>query len=1022
MKNYRLLNNIIGWLIFVIASTVYIMTSEPTASFWDCGEYIATAFKLQVGHPPGAPFFQLIGRFFSLFAFGDNALVARMVNTMSALASGFTILFLFWTITLLAKKVAIKSGEFTTAKLFAVIGSGIVGALAYTFSDSFWFSAVEGEVYASSSFFTAIVFWAILKWEESADDKHALRWIILIAYLMGLSIGVHLLNLLAIPAISYVYYYKKYNPSKIGFIKATLTGLLILITVMYIIIPWVVKLAGLFERASVNGLGLPFNTGTVIYFIFLVAGIYFGLRYTRKKKKLLANTALLCFTFILIGYSTFLVLVIRSNANPPINENAPKNAISLLSYLNREQYGDWPIGYGQYYNAPLDSKVPYTDGNPVYSRDDISKKYIITDDRKGSIPNYDSRFCTIFPRMYKSEKADEYKTWANVKGTPISVTSGYTGKTETLYKPTFGENLTFFFKYQIGHMYLRYFMWNFAGRQNDLQGAESPLEGNWMSGLSFFDESRIGPQEFLPENMTNKGKSNFYMLPLILGLFGFVFLLKKSKSDTLIVLSLFIMTGLAIVVFLNQGPSEPRERDYAYAASFYAFAIWIGFGVLGLFELLKKYLNPKITALAVTVVCVLAVPVVMASQGWDNHDRSNRYTALDLAKDYLDSCAPNAILFTNGDNDTFPLWYAQEVEGYRTDVRVVNLSLLNTDWYIDQMKRKAYESDPVPFSMTKEQYRQGSHDVVYFYENDQVKGAQEVKSMLDFALSTDPATKLQTRAKSVDYFPTNKFKITVDKSAVLASKTVPAELADSIVGTMEWTIDGMGVQKNNLMVLDLLAHNNWKRPIYFSVTTGTDSYLGLENYFQLEGMAYRLVPLNCKSVDGQSGVVNTKEMYNNVMNKFTWGNMDKPGIYIDETIMRMTMNLRNNFARLANSLTAEGKKDSAIKVIDKAFEVMPESNVPYNYFTWVLVESYYKAGDTIKANQITKKMLTLYEQNLKYLFAFKGSKAKDLADKKEQTLSIVQRISQFTEYFEKGTLSKQSKELFQKYYALYSGK
>lgn len=1071
MKNYKILNNTLGWVVFIIASTVYILTSEPTASFWDCGEYISSAYKLEVGHPPGAPTFQLLGRFFSMFAFNDTSQVAQMVNTMSALVSGFSILFLFWSITHISKKMASASGEFTDGKMWAVLGSGLVGALAYTFSDSFWFSAVEGEVYATSSFFTAIVFWCILKWEDCAEDRFSLKWIILIAFLIGLSIGVHLLNLLAIPAITYVIYFKKYKPSVKGFVLATGIGLLMLVLVMYVIIPQVVALFAKTELLFVNSIGLPFNFGTIFLGLLIIALLTTGIFYTIKQapgiktyiiilsvifailvfaasssftsflgrfvvlgggalffykvrnNKPLINAIVLSLTFLLIGYSTFFILVIRSNAKTPLNENAPKNAIALLSYLNREQYGDWPLFYGQYYNAQLDSKEPYTDGNPVYSRVDGKDKYIITDDKKSSEPNYDEKFCTIFPRMWKTEKETEYISWANVKGKSVSYTNAY-GETESVKVPTFGENAYFFMKYQVGYMYWRYFMWNFAGRQNDVQGSGDALDGNWISGINSIDKSRIGPVDLLPDNLKSKGNARLYFLPFILGLIGLIFLFTKNYKDGIVVLVFFLMTGLAIVIYLNQGPSEPRERDYAYAGSFYAFAIFIGIGVIALYDTITRYLKPsKIIAWAVTVLCFFAVPYVMAKAEWKFHDRSDRYTCLDFASNYLNTCAPNAILFTNGDNDTFPLWYVQEVEGIRTDVRVVNLSLLNTDWYIDQITRKAYDSDPAPISMTWDQYKQGTRDVVYFVKDSTLCDPSkyyELSDLLDVVFSDDPSTKKALRTgKSIAYFPTNKFSLTIDKDAVIKSGTVPKELADSITDVMQWEMSGYGIQKNHLAVLDIIAHNNWKRPIYFSITTGDDSYLNLENYFQLEGLAYRLVPLKQKASDGQTGTINTTAMYDHVMNLFKWGNMADSTVYLDETNLRMTMNFRNNFSRLAEALIKEGKKDSAIKVLDKCLEVMPETSVPFNYFVLPVAEAYYKAGASEKANKIIIRLTELFAQDLEYYFAFKADLAKGVTANQEQSLAIMNRIALVTKSNSEDSLSAKAKEHFDKYYALY---
>ncbi|MCF8296227.1 MAG: DUF2723 domain-containing protein [Saprospiraceae bacterium] len=1026
MKLYQKLNNIIGWLVFIIAATVYIMTSEPTASFWDCGEYIATAFKLQVGHPPGAPLFQLIGRFFTLFAFGDLSMVARMINTMSALVSGLTILFLFWSITHLSRKLVTDNEELSIGQIIAVLGSGAVGALAFTFCDSFWFSAVEGEVYAMSTFFTAIVFWAILKWERVADEPHSSRWLILIAYLVGLSIGVHLLNLLAIPAITFVYYFRKYNATPKGIIVVLILSILILAAVMYAIIPWIVSFAGVFERGFVNGLGMPFNSGTIIYFLLLTGGIVWGLYYSHKKAKVVFNTIILAFLFILIGYSSFFMLVIRSNANPPLDENNPENAISLLAYLNREQYGDWPLFKGQYFNSPLDPREPYKDGKPVYTKDEEKGKYVITDERKNTIPNYDERFTTIFPRMWSSSQKihkNAYKSWGKIEGTPITV-SKPGGGTEVINKPKFSENLRYFFRYQIGHMYLRYFMWNFAGRQNDIQGHGGPLHGNWISGIPFVDNARasLGPMENLPDDLArNKGMNKFYMLPLILGLIGFIFQINKNYKDSIVVILLFLMTGLAIIVYLNQYPYQPRERDYAFAASFMAFCIWIGIGALAIYNFLSKHINSKAAAVLVTLICLFLVPGIMAKEGWDDHDRSNRYTALAVAKNYLNSCAKNAIVFTNGDNDTFPLWYAQEVEGIRTDVRVVNLSLLNTDWYIDQMARKAYDSDPVPFSLSKKKYIQGTRDYVYFIERPEVKGYHTLKELMEFVGSDNVNTKYATSRGYVEYFPTKKLRIPVDSADVIRKGVVSPKNANLIVDNVDWTLDKYGVQKNHLMVLDMLSKFDWNRPVYFAITTGDDSYIGLTDYFQLEGLAYRLVPIKYNSPDGQIGRIDTDTMYNNLINKFTWGNLGDPNVYLDETNMRMTMNFRNNFARLADALIQEGKNEKALIVLDRCMEVMPEEAIPYNFFILPIAEGYYKIGKIEKGNEIIERLIDIYTNSLKYYFSFRGEKAKLIERDKQQALAVFQRISQTTKTYGQDSLNVISTDIFNEYYQLFRG-
>ncbi len=771
MENlYKKLNAIIGWALFLVASLVYIITAEPTTSFWDCGEYIATAYKLQVGHPPGAPFFQLLGRFFSLFAFGDTSQVARMINTMSGLSSGLTIAFLFWSITILARRMFGKSSELNLGNMIAIFASGAVGALAFTFSDSFWFSAVEGEVYAMSTLFTAMTFWAILRWEAVAGQPHSFRWLILIAFLIGVSIGVHLLNLLAIPAVTFVFFFKKYpNPGWKGIAGAFAVSLILVAVILYGIVPEIASLFANTELVFVNTLGLPFNSGTFFFILLLAALLVAGLLYTHSDNKLypkiilplgailvilylletssagnfffrlitaaavvglfylwrfkkaLLNSVLLSLVFILIGYASFFLLIIRSNANTPIDENNPENAISMLAYLNREQYGSFPIYYGQYYNAPV---IEREDGKPFYRRDDASGKYIVWDDRKGTIPVYDPEYMTIFPRMWNNQEdryIEDYKNWAGITNDP-----------ENKKVPTFGENLRYFFRYQLNHMYFRYLFWNFVGRQNDNQAMFGDiLNGNWLSGIGVLDRGRLGPQDDIPASMASKARNTYFFLPLIFGLIGLYHQFRKHRHDWMVVMLLFVMTGLAIVVYLNQHSPQPRERDYAYAASFYAFSIWIGLSVIWAFEILARRLSPRIAAISASAALFLAVPVVMASQGWDDHDRSGRYTALEVAKNYLNSCAPNAILFTNGDNDTFPLWYAQEVEGIRTDVRVCNLSLFNTDWYIEQMKRKAYLSEPLPITLPEEIYRNGSHDVTFLIEQESIKDHVEVKDLLD---------------------------------------------------------------------------------------------------------------------------------------------------------------------------------------------------------------------------------------------------------------------------------------------------
>jgi tetratricopeptide (TPR) repeat protein len=1014
-SRYTFLNNVVGWITFLIAAFVYLSTMESTASFWDCGEYIACAYKLEVGHPPGAPLFLLIGRFFSLFAFDDVSKVGAMINAASALCSAFTILFLFWSITALARKIVDTKEELNNGKIYAVLGSGLVGALAYTFSDSFWFSAVEGEVYAMSSFFTAITFWVILRWERDADQAHAHRWIILIAYLIGLAVGVHLLNLLVIPAVVFIYYFKKYPVvNRKGIIYTSIISLVILGGIQNGIIPMIVKLAAWFEITAVNSMGLPFNSGTIIYMLLLIGGIVWGLYYTTKKTKPILNTIILCFTVILIGYSSFLVLVIRSNANTPMDENNPENAVNLLSYLNREQYGTWPIMYGQYFSAPLDPRKPYTDGNPVYGKDEKTGKYKIIDDRKSSIPNYDERFCTPFPRMWSSQQSHitGYRNWTNPRDYQrISVPDMQTGEPETLEKPTFAQNLQFFFQYQVGWMYMRYFFWNFVGRQNDIQGHGNKSDGNWISGINAYDELRLGKQTGMPDGSdANKAKNHLYGFPLLLGILGLWFHFKKDKKNASVVLLLFLFTGFAIVAYLNQKPFEPRERDYAYAGSFYAFAFWIGLGVLAIFDFLQKKMNQANSAIVASAVCLLAVPTIMAKEEWDDHNRHNRFIARDFAANYLNSCAPNAILFTNGDNDTFPLWYAQEVEGIRTDVRVICLELLNTDWYIDQMVHKAYDSDPVPFSLTKEQYQEGKRNAVLFRELKNIQGNIPVKELVEFAKSDDKSNQLEMGGGTFyNYFPTRNMRIPVDSATVVNNGTVSREQANKVLKNIDWTLSGNYVQKNYLMVLDLLAHNNWKRPIYFAATAPARSYLNLAPYLQLEGLAYRLVPVKQEKSESQmDSPIATEIMYDNVMNKFKWGNMDVKGTFLDDVFVRScALNIRQRAGSLAIALIEEGKKDKALKVLDKIVEVTPQENVPYDATMYSILLGYYQAGANDKANILAKKLFDNYETNIRYYYSFGKRDIPTFGSDVEQAQDILERLIYFADNFKQNELSKE---------------
>jgi uncharacterized membrane protein len=1034
MQNYRLINNICGWLAFAISAFVYVSTLEPTGSFWDCGEFIASSYKLQVGHPPGAPLFLMMGRIMSLFAGDDLSQVSVMINLLSALMSAGTILFLFWTITILARKIVDPKKQNDMASVLTVMGAGFVGALAYTFSDSFWFSAVEGEVYASSSFFTAIVFWAMFKWEAVADERHANRWIILIAYLMGLSIGVHLLNLLTIPALAFIYYFRKFKPSTMGVIKTAMAGVAILGLVQYGIISGLVKIATRFELLMVNSLGFPFWSGFIFFFLLVVAGIVYGLIHTYRRNMPGWNLSLLCVVFILFGYSSYAMIVIRSNANPPMDENDPEHAFNLLGYINREQYGDRPLFYGQHYNA---RQTDLKEGDMQYTKGDDGK--FVETTRKIS-PVYDPAYCTIFPRMYSQQEnhISAYKEWAGIKGDG---------------KPTFAQNLKFFWSYQVVHMYWRYFMWNFAGRQNDLQGHGGITKGNWISGIPFIDTMRLGPQEELSGGMKdNKARNCFYFLPLILGIVGMVWHYRRDNHDAWTVMLLFFFTGLAIVLYLNQYPYQPRERDYAYAASFYTFAIWIGLGVVALAEKLKQAKVPMIAGGSLsTLVCLVAVPGLMAKEGWDDHDRSNRFTSRDIAWNYLQSTAPNAVIFTNGDNDTFPLWYAQDVEDVRTDVRVINLSLLNTDWYIDQMKRKAYTSEAVPFSLKHSQYVQGTRDYVPFYDRS-ISGYVDAKQVLDFIGSDAPEAKVQTQGgTSLNYFPTKKLFIKVDKEAVLRNGVVKPEDADKIVDTIYWDLDRSYLMKADLMILDLIVNNDWTRPIYFAVTVGSESYLNLEPYFQLEGLAYRFVPIRTKQdPNGQTGRVGVKAMYDNMMNKFKWGNMSREDVYLDQNNLNMTMNFRNNFSRLVDALMEEGKLDSAVKVLDKMNLEIPDKTVPYNIMMLRPLEQYFTAAkgvplvvtgpdglpmttSTIElpeaqkkhalqmGRDITLRLAELYEDELSYYFSLRGTEYLKFVDRElNQGMAVFNELIRIARSAGQDDLVKELEPRFKKLEAQYT--
>ena len=1019
MKHFKLIDTLMGWITFAIAAFVYCSTIEPTASFWDCPEFITTAFKLEVGHPPGAPFFMLTGNLFSQLT-DDPTQVARMVNTMSALFSALCILFLFWSISHLVRKLVGENGQVSTlAQCITIEASALTGALAYTFSDTFWFSAVEGEVYAYSSLFTALVFWLMLKWEEHADEPHSDRWIILIAYLTGLSIGVHLLNLLCLPALVLIWYYKKYsNPNLKGSLVALCGSFALIAAVLYGIVPGIVKVGGWFELLFVNMLGFGFNTGMIVYIFVLIAVVLWAVWETvHERSRLLGNisftlavallgipfygygwssvfigvcvlavlflllnwrvgkssdggkhliscrlmnTTLLCMLMIMVGYSSYAVIVIRSSANTPMDQNSPEDIFTLGNYLSREQYGDRPLLYGQPYSAPVAMKVEgqyympvSTQGAPEYQR--VEKHSADEPDRYrviGHKTNYVYTYNMLFPRMYSDRHAKAYEDWmGGIKGKNVRIERA--GESTSIKVPTFFENIYFFLSYQCNFMYWRYFMWNFAGRQNDLQGNGELEHGNWITGIPFIDNMRLGDQSLLPSELrNNKGRNVFYCLPLILGLIGFFWQVQKRVKTAnggyadegvkqfWVVFFLFFMTGLAIVVYLNQTPMQPRERDYAYAGSFYAFAIWIGLGVAAVADLLKQYvLKNRATASAiVSSLCVL-VPLQMASQTWDDHDRSGRYTCRDFGQNYLQSLPQqgNPIIFTNGDNDTFPLWYCQETEGIRTDARVCNLSYLQTDWYIDQMKRPAYDSPAVPISWSRLQYVSGTREgvavrpgvleqVIGYYKDDP-EAMREALGENPYELKNIIEKWILNDDEEMQMIPTDSIVMTIDKEAVRRSGMMIAD--DSIPDVMHISLKGKrAVYKSELMIYEMLCRTNWERPLYIACTVGSDNYGSLGDNLVSEGLAERITPFNT----AESGrTIDTKRMYDNVMNKYRYGGIDNPDIYLDETVTRMCLTHRRMFATLAMALMREGDKDRALKVVKRAEEAIPPTTVPHSY-------------------------------------------------------------------------------------------
>ena len=950
-KGFRLWNSITGWAVFAVSLVIYLMTIEPTVSFWDCGEFILCSYRLEVGHPPGAPFFMLLGRFFTLFAGGDTSKVAMMVNILSALASAFTILFLFWTITRLVRLATGDDETVTGGKSLAILAAGAIGALAYAFSDTFWFSAVEGEVYATSSLFTAAVVWAMLRWYDEADDPRSGRWIILIAYLMGLSIGVHLLNLLALPVIVLIWYFRKHKATTRGFIYALLAGFVILGVLNFVFVPGIPTVAGWFELFFVNTIGLPYNTGLYIYLIILTGLIAGGIWYSLKKGRRILNYVMTVIAVLVLGYSSFAMIIIRANAHPPMNQNDPSDVFSFIYYINRSQYPRAPFLYGNYYSAPVIGLEKKIGG---YNKKDGRYEPYYTTEYK-----YDKRFMTIFPRMYSTDQGHirEYEYWGKVRGKKITVRSGQGDEQVTL--PTFGENLRFFFRYQVGVMYMRYFMWNFSGRQNDIQGNGNVMDGNWITGIPFLDNPRLGDQSLLPDDYRNNPARNaYFLLPLLAGLAGLYWQYRRDGKGLSLVLLLFLMTGLAIVTYLNQNPSQPRERDYAYAGSFYAFAIWIGMSVMLFYDLLRKTMKDHPAAILPSVLLLAAVPLLMLVRNYDDHDRSDRYTARDIASNYLATVDENAVLLTYGDNDSFPLWYIQDVEGFRTDVRVANLSYLQSGFYIETMSRKAFESDALPFTLPVEKYIEGER--VQLPIRDLIKEPTPIRKVMDFVGSDDPKARvdLSGRGDFYNFVPVREFIVDVDSAHVIATGAVRPYHADRMLKPLIWRFSNNMAIKDDLAVIDFIAGNDWERPLYYSVTVPASTYIGLEKYFILEGMAYRVSPIRIDQPGpGEAGMVDTREMYENMMNNFRWGNAGKEGVYLDENNRRMFDVFRRQFAKLATALVEEGDTVRAVAAIQKGLSIVPPEKMPYDYFTTDLVNALALAGRKEDAEKLFNEII-----------------------------------------------------------------
>jgi hypothetical protein len=1034
--NFNKWNTILGWTTFAIALITYSLTVEPTMSFWDCGEYISTSAKLEVGHPPGAPLFQILGAFFAMFATSKES-VALMVNMLSVFSSAFTILFMFWSSTIVLRKIISQYTELDRNKAIVVLGSSFVGALAFTFSDSFWSSAVEAEVYAMASLLIAILFWLGLRWEQDMHTPKGNRWLLLISLMIGLSFGVHFMALLTIPSIGFLYYFKNYKTVTVkNFIIANIIIVAVLLFIFKLLLPYTLAFFGKMEIFMVNSFGLPFNSGTIFALLLIIGFFYFGLKYTREKGHPLYNTILLCNLFVLIGFSVWMMLPIRANANVVINENKPSDAAEVLAYYNREQYGVNPLFYGPQYTdtfAGLDKDQPYLDKAPNYERDYKTGKYVIVNNYKNAEQNSDNNHKAILPRLWSTDHIDNYIQFTDVPKVELNQNYPYEedlaqygvnidslseeqvamavgqlkeemGKTVaefksayaqkkldnedyvsflkkysdylTIDKPSTWDNLSFMVEYQFGYMYGRYLLWNFVGRQNDVQGKYDNLDGNWLSGINFIDEIHLGKgtTENLPDDVkNNKARNTYYFLPFFIGLLGLMYHAQKDLKSFYVLLALFLFNSIALKIFLNERPFEPRERDYALVGSFYVFAIWIGFGVYAIYEIISEKVKSKLVGPVVIGACLLAAPILMASKNWDDHTRANKYTAIAMAKNYLNSCDKNAILYTIGDNDTFPLWYAQEIEGVRTDIKIVNTQLFMTDWYIDQMKFKTYEAEGLPISFKHSEYVGDKLDYVAYIPKTEARW--DIKAFIDF-IKIPNSTIEMSNGQTIHFYPTNKIRIPINKANIIKNRVVNKEFYDSIVPYIDLDISGRALYKNRLMALDVLANNDWKRPIYFTGGSfGDDDYLWMKDYLQLDGLVYKLVPVKT-AIDKENpydmGDIDSEKMYN-LVNNWTWGNGDLTTIYHDPETRKNSISYRTNMARLMEKLINEGKNDKAEKIIDMALTKMPMDY--YGYYTMVepFAGGYYALGQKEKARKLLDRLISKYKQNLTYYSGIQAS-------------------------------------------------